>query len=114
MPRKLDFLWEFGEPDGGFERLNLTYKLCGHHMTGEVYKLKFHLAQIRGHGIGPCINTNPEIIRRAIKSLEEIETMKVTKATLKSQMAGGGVAGLRGDREGGIGSSSASASTLNP
>ncbi len=73
-----------------------------------VYRLKFHLAQILGHEVGPCSNTNPKILRRTIKSLEETKTTKVTKATLKSQMTGGGVAGLGGDHESGTGSYSTS------
>ena len=74
MPRKLDPLWEFGELDHGFDRLNLTCKLCGQHMSGGVYRLKYHLAQIPGHEVGHCKNTNPEIIKRAMNSLGEIET----------------------------------------
>ena len=62
MPRKLDPLWEFGESDGEFDRINLSCKLCGHHMSGGVYRLKYHLAQIPGFDVGPCTNTNPEII----------------------------------------------------
>lgn len=55
-----------------------------------------------------------QIIYKALKSLEEIKTTKVTKATPKSQMAGGRMVGLECDRESGIGSSSASASVVNP
>ena len=109
MPRKLDPFWEFGDPDGGFDRLHLTCKLCGQHMAGGVYRLKYHLAQIPGHEVGPCTNYNPEIIRRAMNSLGEIETTKLSKAALKSQISGFGV-----DRESGSGSSASASSTGSP
>ena len=78
-------------------------------MTGGVYRLKYHLAQIPGHEVGPCTNTNPEIIRRAINSLEEIETTKLSKAALKSQ-----ISRFRVDRESGSGSLASTSSTANP
>eukprot|EP00253_Pinus_taeda_P003832 PITA_03832 len=87
MPRKLDPLWEFGEPDKGFDRINLSCKLCGKHMSRGVYRLKYHLAQIHGHDVGPCTNTNVEIIRKAMRSLEELEQKKVTKGNMKKQLA---------------------------
>ena len=71
--------------------------------------MKYHLAQVPVHEVGPCTNTNPEIIRRALKSLEGIETTKLSKAALKSQ-----IARFRGDRESGSGSSPSASSTSNP
>ncbi len=88
MPRKLDPLWEFGERDGGFDRINLSCKLCGQRMSEGVYRLKYHLTQIPGRDIEPFTNTNAEIIRRAIRSLEELEQDKVTKVYLKKHLAG--------------------------
>ena len=73
-----------------------------------LYRLKYHLAQIPRHEVSPCTNTNPEIIRRAINSLEEIKTTKLSKAALKSQ-----ISGLRVDRESGSGSSASASSTAN-
>lgn len=112
MLRKLDPLWEFGEHDGGFDRSNLTCKLCGHHMRRGVYRLKYHLAQIPGHEVGPCTNTNTRIIRRALRSLEEIEQTKLSKLALKSKLVGNRVLG--GEYESGTGSTSASISATNP
>lgn len=78
---------------------------------GAVYRLKYHLAQIPGCDVGPCTNTNAEIIRRAMRSLEELEQDKVTKADMKKQLAGS----LLGCEYGsGTGSTSASMSTTNP
>jgi len=74
-----------------------------------VYRLKYHLAQIPGHEVAPCTNTNPEIIRRAMNSLGEIETTKLSKTALKSQILGFGV-----DRESGSGSSASAYSTGSP
>eukprot|EP00253_Pinus_taeda_P020806 PITA_20806 len=86
MRRKLDPLWEFGEHDGGFDIMNLSCKLCGHHMSGEVYKLKYHLAQVPGFDVGPCTNTNLEIIRRAMRSLEKLEYNREAKEEMKRQL----------------------------
>ena len=58
--------------------------------------------------MGPGTNTNEEIIQRALKSLEGIETTKLTKAALRSQIAGCG-----GDHESGCGSSPSASSTPN-
>lgn len=112
MPRKLDPLWEFGELDGEFDRLNLSCKLCGQHISGEVYRLKYHLAQIFRHDVGPCKNTNAEIIRRAMKSMEELMQERVAKVKVKKQLAGR----VLGSGEYGSGTSSISASmsTTNP
>eukprot|EP00253_Pinus_taeda_P024407 PITA_24407 len=87
MPRKLDRLWEFGEPNGGFNTINLSCKLCGHHMSGGVYRLKYHLAKIPEFDVGPYTNTNLEIIRRAMRSLEELEHEREAKAEMKKQLA---------------------------
>eukprot|EP00253_Pinus_taeda_P032362 PITA_32362 len=105
MPRKLDPLWEFGDPDGGINRMNLSCKLCGQHMSGGVYRLKYHLAQIPGFDAGPCTNTNPEIIRKAMRSLENLEHNREAKAEMKKQLTKSG--------EQGSGTGSTSAST-NP
>ena len=56
-----------------------------------VYILKYRFTQVPWHEVGPCSNTNLEIIRRALKSLEETEQTKLSKAALKSQLAGLGV-----------------------
>lgn len=51
-----------------------------------VYRLKFHLAQIPGHDVGPCLNTNTEIIQRAMRALEELEHTREAKEELKRQL----------------------------
>ena len=111
MPKKLDPLWEFGELDGGFDRINLSCKLCGRHMSWGFYRLKCYFAQILGRDIGPCTNTNAEIIQRTMRSLEELEQDKVTKAYMKKQLAEKVLGGEYGS---GTGSISASMSTTNP
>eukprot|EP00253_Pinus_taeda_P034849 PITA_34849 len=111
MRRKLDPLWEFGEHDGGFDRMNLSCKLCGHRMSGEVYKLKYHLVEISGFDVGPCTNTNLEIIRRAMRSLEKLEYNREAKVEMKRQL----VKRVLGLGEGnGTSSTSALISTTNP
>lgn len=75
-----------------------------------VYRLKYHLAQIPGFDVGPCTNTNPEIIQRAMRSLEELEHDREAKAEMKRQLA----KRVLGSGEGsGTGSTSASISTTN-
>eukprot|EP00253_Pinus_taeda_P001574 PITA_01574 len=105
MPRKLDPLWEFGELDGPNDRINWTCKLCGHHMSGRVYRLKYHLAQIPRFDVGPCTETNPKIIRRAMRSFENLDHIREAKAEMKRQ--------LKESAEQGSGSGSTAAST-NP
>eukprot|EP00253_Pinus_taeda_P001667 PITA_01667 len=86
MPRKLDPFWEYGEPDSPNDRLNLTCKLCGHPMSGGLYKLKFHLAKIPRKDVGPCKNTTPELIQRALRALENLEQTREAKEELKRQL----------------------------
>eukprot|EP00253_Pinus_taeda_P004477 PITA_04477 len=94
MPRILDSMWEFGEPDvipetGALNRMYLTCKLCGKHMSGGINKLKFHLGQIPGQNIELCTKPSPEIIRQAIQSLMDKEDGKDTRAALRNQLVGG-------------------------
>ena len=86
MPRKLDPFWEYGEPKAPNDRQNLNCKLCGKDIYGGVYRVKFHLAQIPGHDVGPYTNTNPELIQRAMRALEELEHTREAKEELKRQL----------------------------
>ena len=54
MPKALDSMWVYSEPLEGFNRQNLTCKLCGKEMTGGMSWLKYRLAQILGHEVGIC------------------------------------------------------------
>ena len=65
MPKILDPFWQYGEPEDGNNRKNLTCKLCGHHMSGGVDRLKYHLAKLPGHDVGLCTAVTPEIMRSA-------------------------------------------------
>eukprot|EP00253_Pinus_taeda_P027205 PITA_27205 len=105
---------EFREPDatpetGGVNRMYLTCKLCGKHMSGGINGLKFHLGQIPGQNVELCTKPSPEIIRRAIQSMMDKEEGKDTRAALRNQLVGG-------SRVGGIesGSASTSASPSSP
>lgn len=88
MPRHLDSIWEYGEPDGGFDIQNLSCKLCGKHMTGGIFRLKYHLGQIWGHDVGICEKTSPEIICIVFKSLDDKELAKINKKAMETQIAG--------------------------
>ena len=71
MPKILDPFWQYGEPEDGNNRQNLTCKLCGHHMSRGVNKLKYHLAKLPGHDVGLCIAVTPEIMRSAHDAIHE-------------------------------------------
>ena len=86
MPRKLDPFWDYGEPTTPNDRQNLTCKLCGKEIHGGVYRLKYHLAQIPGHDVGPCTNTTAELIQRAMRALGELEQTREAKEELKRQL----------------------------
>ena len=86
MPRKLDPFWEYGDPKTPNDRQNLYCKLCGKEIFGGVYRLKFHLAQIPGHDVGPCLNTTAEIIQKAMRALGESEHTREAKEELKRQL----------------------------
>ena len=104
MPRKLDPFWDYGVPNAPNDRQNLTCKLCGKEIRGGVYRLKYHLAQIPGHDVGPCTNTTVELILRATRALGELEQTREAKEEMKRQ--------LRRSAEGsGAGSTAAS---INP
>eukprot|EP00253_Pinus_taeda_P023390 PITA_23390 len=68
------------------DRQNLTCKLCGKEIRGGVYRLKYHLAQIPGHGVGPSTNTTPELIQIATRALGELEQTREAKEELKRKL----------------------------
>eukprot|EP00253_Pinus_taeda_P001665 PITA_01665 len=86
MLRKLDPFWDYGVPNAPNDRQNLTCKLCGKEIRGGVYRLKYHLAQIPGHDVGPCTNTTAELIQRAMRALGELEQTREAKEELKRQL----------------------------
>ena len=83
MPKALDAFWEWGTPTDPNNRQSLSCNLCGQHMTGGISRLKWHIARIPVHDVGPCKNSTPELIQMAIKSLEAFEEKKKYKAALK-------------------------------
>ena len=99
MPRNLDPFWQYGEPDsipesGGLNRMYLSCKLCGKHMSGGIARLKCHIGQIPGQNTELCPNPGPEMIRQAIKALMEKEDGKDTKAVIKRQLVGSSTQGV--------------------
>lgn len=86
MPRKLEPFWEYGEPNVPNDRLNLTCKLCGHHMSEGVYRLNYHLAKIPAFDVGQFKSTNPELIQRAMKALQALEQNREAKEEVKRQL----------------------------
>ena len=87
MPKILDPFWQYGEPEDGINRQNLTCKLCGHHMSRGVNKLKYHLAKLRGHDVGLCTTVTPEIMRSAHDAIHEKMRKKDEIAANKAKLA---------------------------
>ena len=71
MPKILDPFWQYGEPEDGINTQNLTCKLCGHHMSGGVNRLKYHLAKLPDHDVGLCTAVTPEIMTFAHDAIHE-------------------------------------------
>jgi hypothetical protein len=105
MPRKLDAMWEYGDPEGGFNRQTLYCKLCRMRMMGGITRLKYHLAKIPGHEVDICPNSTPEIMRIANKALEDMGLAREYREAKKAQFARGG---------GGISEEGSSAASIPP
>jgi hypothetical protein len=105
MPRKLDAMWEYGDPEGGFNRQTLYCKLCRMRMMGGITRLKYHLAKISGHEVDICPNSTPEIMHIANKALEDMGLAREYREAKKAQFARGG---------GGISEEGSSAASIPP
>ena len=100
MLRKLDPMWEYGDPKGGFNRQTLYCKLCGMRMMGGITRLKYHLARILGHEVDICPKSTLEIMHIANKVLEDLGLTRDYNKAKKAQFA----------RTGGISEGSSTAS----
>ena len=87
MPRKLDAMWEYGDPEGGFNRQTLYCKLCKLRMMGGITRLKYHLARIPGHEVDICPNSTAKIMHIANKALEELGLTRDYNKAKKAQFA---------------------------
>jgi hypothetical protein len=104
MPRKLDAMWEYGDPEGGFNRQTLYCKLCKVRMMGGITRLKYHLARIPGHEVEICPKSTPEIMHIANKALEELGLTRDYNKAKKAQFA----------KTGGISEEGSSAASIPP
>jgi hypothetical protein len=104
MSRKLDAMWEYGDPEGGFHRQTLYCKLCQVRMMGGITRLKYHLARIPGHEVDICPNLTPEIMHIANKALEDLGLTRDYNQAKKAQFA----------RTGGISEEGSSAASIPP
>jgi len=86
MPKVLDPFWEYGTPQEG-NRQNLSCNLCGKHMTGGIYRLKYHIAQIQGQNIGICDKSTPELIAKAKHAIEGYARKKDLKESMRREIA---------------------------
>jgi hypothetical protein len=101
MPRKLDAMWEYGDPEGGFNRQTLYCKLC---KMGGITWLKYHLARIPGHEVDICPKSTPKIMHIANKALEDLGLTRDYNKAKKAQFA----------RTGGISEEGSSAASIPP
>ena len=92
MPKALDLFWQYGEPEDGNNRQNLSCKLCGRNMTGGVNRLKYHLAKLPGHDVSLCTGVTPEIMRAAHDAIHEKMRKKDEIAANKAELAAFGQA----------------------
>ena len=92
MPKALDPFWQYGEPEDGNNRQNLSCKLCGRHMTGGVNRLKYHLAKLPGHDVSLCTGVTPEIMRAAHDAIHEKMRKKDEIAANKAELVAFGQA----------------------
>jgi hypothetical protein len=87
MPRALDPMWEYDDPEERTNRQSLFCKLCGTRIKGGVYRLKYHLAKILGFDVGPCNNVSPEIMRVSHDAINAKDRKKEESATKKTKLA---------------------------
>ena len=87
MSKALDPFWEWGTPVDQLNRQNLTCNLCGKRMAGGISRLKYHLAQIAGHDVGPCNQTTLELIAKATQAIEGTGLRKQYMEAAKNQIA---------------------------
>ena len=115
MPKALDPFWQYGEPEDGNNRQNLSCKLCGRHMTGGVNRLKYHLAKLPGHDVSLCTGVTPEIMRAAHDAIHEKMRKKDEIAANKAELAAFGQArSLGASLSTTIGEGSGRGSTASP
>jgi hypothetical protein len=91
MLRKFDPMWEYGDPEGCFNRQTLYCKLCKVRMMGGITRLKYHLARIPGHEVDICPNSTTEIMHIANKALEELGLTRDYNKAKKAQFANCGI-----------------------
>jgi hypothetical protein len=84
-------MWEYGDPEGAFNRQTLYYKLCKVRMIGGITQLKYHLAKILGHEVDICPNSTAEIMHIANKALEELGLTRDYNKSKKAQFANHGI-----------------------
>ena len=87
MSKALDPFWEWGTPVDQLNRQILTCNLCGKRMTSGISRLKYHLAQIAGHDVGPCNQTTPELIAKATEAIQDNGLRKQYKEAVRKQIA---------------------------
>ena len=49
--------------------------------------MKYHLAKMSGFDVGPCVNTTPEVMRIATKSIMDIVDKRDVKKARKNEIA---------------------------
>ena len=91
MPKVLDRMLQYGEPEDGTNRQRLSCKLRGQGMTRGISRLKYHLAKIPGHDVLICTESTPEIMRMAHDAIYEKDRKKEVAVANRVGTASGGV-----------------------
>ena len=115
MPKPLDPLWQYGEPKDGTNMQNLKCKLCGHHMTRGISRLKYHLAKLPRHDVSLCTGVTLEIMRSTHDSIHVKNKKKDEIAANGPDLATSGLTrGSRVSMSTNVGASSGRGSTDSP
>jgi hypothetical protein len=85
MPKALDPLWQYEEPEDGTNRQQLNCKLCGQHMTGGIRKLKYHLTKLPEHDLVICPRSSSKIMRVVHDLIHPKNKKKEEAATYKAE-----------------------------
>ena len=87
MPKALDPFWQYVDPEDGTNRQQLNCKLCGQHMTGDISRLKYHLAKLPSHDVGLCTAVTPEIMRMAHDAIHLKDRKREDSAANSAELA---------------------------
>ncbi|XP_059066797.1 uncharacterized protein LOC131857983 [Cryptomeria japonica] len=87
IPGRKDLAWKYTEPFPGQKIGEAKCKFCKTIFHGGINRLKYHLADIRGHDAEPCAKALPEAICECQVLLDTFETRKEIKKRQREELA---------------------------